>query len=199
MNILKQLFRPVNQDKEEFRSVTDIEIKPNSYMISNYGRVYSILSDRELTPSYDKDGYFRIELVRNSEVSDNKRGKKVYIHRLVANEFCQKEEGKNIVNHKDGVKDNNYYENLEYCTVKENQNHAIRNELLKLQGEDNGNSKYTQDVVHEICKYISMGLSNIEICNKFNISNKKENTSMYDLIRHIRNKTTWRHISDMYF
>ncbi len=99
MNILKQLFRPMGYDKEEFKLVTDIEIKQNAYMISNYGRIYSIGKDREIVPQYDKDGYIRVELARNKEVSTNKKGKKMYAHRLVANEFCDKKENKNIVNH----------------------------------------------------------------------------------------------------
>ena len=199
MNINKLLFRPVGQDKEEFKLVTDIEIKPNSYMISNYGRIYSITRDKELKPQYDKDGYIRIELARNHEVTNTKKGKKMYVHRLVANEFCIKEDGKEIVNHIDGVKDNNYYENLEYCTVKENQNHAIKNKLLQLKGESNGNNRFSELQVHFICKYINEGLSNSEICKKFGKMYKREDSSMYDLIRHIRNKNTWRHVSDNYF
>jgi hypothetical protein len=47
------------------------------------------------------------------------------IHRLVALAFCPKSEGKDVVNHKDGNRDNNRADNLEWVTQAENVQHAI--------------------------------------------------------------------------
>jgi hypothetical protein len=46
------------------------------------------------------------------------------VHRLIARAFCPKEDGKDIVNHLDGNKDNNDADNLEWCTPRENSQHA---------------------------------------------------------------------------
>ncbi|CAJ0753326.1 20281_t:CDS:2 [Entrophospora sp. SA101] len=48
-----------------------------------------------------------------------------YIHCLVALAFCSKEEGKDCVNHIDGNRTNNKASNLEWCTQKENTQHAV--------------------------------------------------------------------------
>lgn len=56
--------------------------------------------------------------------------KDAYIHRLVAEYFCEgKTYARNQVNHIDGNKKNNNYTNLEWVTNQENMNHAVMNDL----------------------------------------------------------------------
>lgn len=57
--------------------------------------------------------------------------KTVFVHRLVATAFCEKPDGSDVVNHKDGVSKNNCAENLEWCTATENACHAVRTGLTK--------------------------------------------------------------------
>lgn len=55
----------------------------------------------------------------------------VRVHRLVAEAFCSKKDGANVVNHIDGDPSNNKAVNLEWVTPSENTNHAIRTGLRK--------------------------------------------------------------------
>lgn len=98
------------------------------YEISNLGRVKSCarisgqntrLPERILKPSLDKDGYRRIGLSLGS------RDKIIYrmVHRLVAEEFIPNPQNLPQVNHRDGNRQNNNVDNLEWCDNSYNQWH----------------------------------------------------------------------------
>lgn len=91
------------------------------YLINERGDVYSLFSKRLLKPKIDKYGYLVIALSKN--------GKTRYfgVHRLVAITFIPNIENKPCVNHINEVKTDNRVCNLEWVTVKENDNHGTRN------------------------------------------------------------------------
>ena len=60
----------------------------------------------------------------------NGKPKDYLIHRLVAEAFIPKVEGKDFINHIDGNPKNNYVSNLEWCDHQENNNHAFDNDLM---------------------------------------------------------------------
>lgn len=72
-----------------------------------------------LTPNKSKDGYFKI--------THNKKGTKL-VHRLVASAFIPNPDptNKTTINHKNGIRDDNRIENLEWVTLKENVIHSYR-------------------------------------------------------------------------
>lgn len=90
----------------------------NNYAISNYGRLKNVKKDKILTPVKNKKGYMEYTFCQNNT-------KKTFrIHRLVAYYFIKNVYLKPYINHIDGDKTNNNVENLEWCTAKENDEHA---------------------------------------------------------------------------
>lgn len=79
------------------------------YDVSSNGKVRSLYRyKKELKPMISNSGYERVDLFKD------KKRKQFSIHRLVAEAFCEKQHGKNIVNHKDECKTNNCADNLEW-------------------------------------------------------------------------------------
>lgn len=74
-----------------------------------------------LKPRVLPNGYLRVYL-RNDDT--NKR-EDVYVHRIIAELFLDKPEGKDVVNHKDCNTKNNCVDNLEWVTTKENVDYAF--------------------------------------------------------------------------
>lgn len=86
---------------------------------------FSIVKESVCSYSYTK----KINGYKQVKISTNNVKKSVLVHRLVAETFLPKVEGKEYINHKDGNKLNNTLCNLEWCTMKENKKHAIDNGL----------------------------------------------------------------------
>lgn len=101
-----------------------------NYWVTQTGKVYSVKRPKGggcfLKPSLDRYGYEKVALI----ISRHKRYTKT-VHRLVAEAFIPRVEGKEHVNHKDGNKRNNHVDNLEWCSPKENTTHAWENGLCK--------------------------------------------------------------------
>lgn len=87
------------------------------YSISNLGNVKNNKTNLQLKIDHNKDGYCQVKLY-------NPKPKTKTIHRLVALHFIENSENKQEVNHKDGNKENNCVNNLEWVTKKENKAHA---------------------------------------------------------------------------
>src|SRR5690348_15081468 len=84
------------------------------YWISLEGEVWSDRLNRFLKQSIKSNGYLRVDLYK-----DKKQTTK-YIHRLLAESFIEKIEGKKIIDHVDQNKTNNSLSNLRWTTVRGN-------------------------------------------------------------------------------
>ena len=184
---------------EEWRMINVLNIRKNCYMISNEGRVYSLISNKFMTPILKSTGYYHIGF--RMENTNNK--KLIFVHRLVAFMFLKNDNPniKTMVNHIDGNKRNNRVTNLEWTTPQGNCIHAINNGLTKNRGEDNKNSRITEEIVISICKYYKMGLSTSDIVDLIkeepclnNLKRKRISSIIYNITK----GGQWSHISKKY-
>lgn len=91
------------------------------YAITSCGKVWSYRSQKFLKPRKNNEGYLHVDLYK-----DGKR-KSYLIHRLVAEVYIPNPENKTDVNHKNEIPTDNYVNNLEWTTHKENMNYGNRN------------------------------------------------------------------------
>lgn len=122
------------------------------YEVSNFGRVRTVKNGRMHKERLTFDGYVKATLTVNSKSKDFR------VHRLVAQSFIPNPENKETVNHKDGVKTNNYVDNLEWATRSEQVYHSYELGLkIAMSGEKHSNSKLTPEEVREIRKIYVKG------------------------------------------
>ena len=175
--------------EESWKDISGYEGK---YQISTHGRVRSLtrfvstkgnsvrrVKGRILKTFMDSGDYKRIPLLATKRTY-----KKFLIHRLVSLAFLRPVPNKNIVNHIDGNKLNNHYSNLEWCSLQENMDHAVKNGLIR-SGERHPNAKLNHSQVARIREYINnKTFSESNLARQFNVA--------VNTINRLKKNGTWR-------
>jgi hypothetical protein len=148
------------------------------YQISRRGQVKSLgrkIIDNRCRVTVRKDmikinqvdmfGYYRIQLKKDG-ISKNFR-----IHRLIALAFIPNPSNKKCINHIDANKKNNRISNLEWCTNKENIQHAFRKSLVsRARGENCANATISDTQAEQVASLLWKGWRTYDIAKKIGCS-----------------------------
>jgi len=162
---------------EKFKQIKGYE----NYLVSDQGRVFNFKYNRFLKPRKNNRGYFLVNLCKIGVM------KTLKVHRLVALAYIPNPENKRTVNHLDGVKTNNYVDNLEWCTQKENVRHAYDTGLKDNKGIKHYRAKLSEKEVLEIRRLYKTGnYTQKDLGEMFGVDHSH--------ISNIINRKTWKHI-----
>ena len=118
----------INVFNEKWMPVKGYE---NLYMVSDHGRVLSLLRKANLKKRIYGGNLIKINNQNNGyssfTISDKDDKKTMLLHRVVCSSFKDNTENKPCVNHLDLDKSNNMLSNLAWCTYSENEKHSYKN------------------------------------------------------------------------
>ena len=98
-------------------------------------------------------------------------GRRMHIHRLVAEAFVSRRDGCDVVNHMNGDKTDNSAANLEWTTMADNNRHARASGLHPQHGENCNLTRYSDQIVLAIRRvHEKYGCSYRELATLFDIS-----------------------------
>lgn len=157
----------------------------DKFEISTYGNLRNKQTGTIYKLVIDNHGYLGTVVTLGSKNNI----KKIFAHIAVADTFIPNPYNRPVINHIDGNKTNNKIDNLEWCTIQENNIHAIQNNLHKIYGADNPNNKLSKENVQYIRKnykpYSKIHGSRA-LAKKFNVA--------HQTILSIVNNKTWKNI-----
>jgi transposase-like protein len=174
---------PPDNTFEEWRPVSGYE---GLYSISNLGNVrrekgYMCHETHLISVRTNRSGYPSVQLTSGA------KNKGHLVHRLIAKAFIPLVEGKNHINHKNGIRTDFRIDNLEWCTIAENNWHQVHvlNTGPKC-GETAYNATLTEQEALEIIRLYSDGVRLADISRKLGIH--------HGTCENIVRGRTWKHL-----
>jgi NUMOD4 motif. len=162
--------------------------KLTKYSVSNTGEIRNNETG-EILKQKDQRGYCFINLT--IEYLDKSIQRRTFsVHRLVALAFISNPDNKPEVNHNNGNKKCNWVGNLEWCTSKENIDHAIHTGIRNTIGENNARNKFSEETIHQVCQMLEQGKEATEISKVIDCSK--------NVIEGVKRGMIWKHISKNY-
>jgi len=145
---------------EEWRSIKGFL----NYEISSLGRIRSKVRTKEwkiLKLRANNHGYGTTELGKRNKFA---------VHRLVGMTFLHDSffEGA-VINHINGIKNDNRIENLEWCTQSHNAKHSFKIGTSSIVGERHPSSKLTDQTVIEIRNKRKLGFKCKDLAKVYNV------------------------------
>lgn len=170
---------------EKFYMIDFCNIKKDSYVISSFGRVFSLLTNQEIYGTADKtkNNYNTVYLM-----SEEGKVLKMAKHRLVARAFIPKTDvdkqmNRVYVHHKNWDNDYNYYWNLEWRSPKE---------IVMIGKVQKNKDIEEEDVVKVVCALLESNESTVDIFDMLDGKISK------DKINKIKNRKIYKEISENY-
>lgn len=150
------------------------------YYVTSEGGVWSTRRGKVkvLSNFINRDGYAVATLCLGKK-------QKHMVHRLVALAFLTNKANRRTVNHINGNKLDNRLENLEWCTHRENSQHAYALGLYSGVGQQHYKTTLTEQDVFKI-RYKHSHFSNSQLAQIYNVTP--------GAIYNIRKKLTWKHL-----
>lgn len=158
--------------KEEWKEILD-----GRYRVSSFGNVESSVKFNGAKwlpmkkfnhkPKYSQHGYESIKL------SANGKGTSHYIHRLIYESFMSAIPKHLVINHINGIKNDNRIENLEAISQRDNVYHSIEAKLKIGQNPGrNPGIQMTDENILTMLTYYGAGVQNHKIARHYKISDK---------------------------
>ncbi len=163
------------------------------YAVTRSGKVWSFpkpggsLKGKWLTAFKHYKGY-SVHYLYGPLGIGNRHRKIMMTHKIVALAYIPNPLGLKEINHKNCIKTDNRVSNLEWCTRKENMQHALKKGVLVIKhGSEHGSAKLTESSVLEIReKYLTGLYSQRKLASDYSV-----NQALVWLILH---RKIWKHI-----
>ena len=153
------------------------------YTVYDNGEIYN-QNGKQLSFSDNGKGYLIVSLYING-----KRTTKA-LHRILGECFIPNPENLSDVDHIDGNIGNNTLSNLRWLEHGDNIKHSYELENRSAKGLNNSRCIHTEQDVIEICELLQYGFTPVELRDLFGYT--------YHIVRSIKIRKNWKHISKNY-